>query len=230
MEKDVIKTYIDNGLTNKEIAGILDINISSLRRKIKEYGLNRFSQTNRIVSDEIKKQIIDLYLSGMSLQDISANLGIYRVTISRILKRNNIAVEKRRLSQEKQMELKDKKRNCIICDKDVKDKKNICMTCYTNVRRFRLKNWMINYKGGECADCNVKNLDISCYDFHHLDPSQKDFALSRLNSARISKEKVVKELDKCVLLCSNCHRVKHSNYKSEKMLQYINSLNTDFLY
>ncbi len=229
MEKELIKSYIDQGLTNMEIANILNINLSKLRRKIKEYKLNRFSQTNRLVSDETKKQIIDLYLSGINCKDISIKLGIHRVTVSKVLKKDEIEIDKKRFSQEKQLELKNKNKTCLICDKNIKDRKNICMTCYTNTRRFKIKNWMINYKGGECTDCKISGLDISCYDFHHLDPSEKDFQLSGVNSARVSKEKLIKELDKCVLLCANCHRAKHSNYKNEKMLQYVQSLKKDFL-
>ena len=45
-------------------------------------------------------------------------------------------------------------------------------------------------------------------DFHHLDPSQKSFAISR--STRYGKEKILEERKKCVCLCSNCHRLLHA--------------------
>ena len=44
-------------------------------------------------------------------------------------------------------------------------------------------------------------------EFHHLDPTQKDFGISS-NSNR-AWEKIRIELDKCVLVCSNCHREIH---------------------
>lgn len=40
--------------------------------------------------------------------------------------------------------------------------------------------------------------------FHHVDPSQKEFAISNIKG-RSFNEKVIAELNKCVLLCSNCH-------------------------
>ena len=46
-------------------------------------------------------------------------------------------------------------------------------------------------------------------DFHHLDPSQKEFGISMDGITR-SWERVQKELDKCVLVCSNCHREIHA--------------------
>lgn len=87
---------------------------------------------------------------------------------------------------------------------------------------------MIDYKGGKCSKCHTSGLDIACYDFHHLDPSKKDFNLSALNGAKISWSVVKKELDKCVLVCANCHREKHSNYKNEKFLLYIEKLDKNF--
>jgi len=44
--------------------------------------------------------------------------------------------------------------------------------------------------------------------FHHRDPALKDFGLSSKGLTR-SWEKIVKELDKCVLLCANCHAEVH---------------------
>lgn len=48
----------------------------------------------------------------------------------------------------------------------------------------------------------------AAFQFHHLDPSQKDFSIS---SSQKSFKELVPELDKCVLLCANCHAIKHSD-------------------
>lgn len=58
--------------------------------------------------------------------------------------------------------------------------------------------------GGKCQDCGGV-FHQSAYDFHHLDPSVKDDNPSRL--LRTSKGR--EELKKCVLLCANCHRLRH---------------------
>lgn len=47
-----------------------------------------------------------------------------------------------------------------------------------------------------------------CLEFHHLDPSQKDFVLS--GGATRSWNKIVAEIDKCIVLCSNCHKKVHA--------------------
>lgn len=65
------------------------------------------------------------------------------------------------------------------------------------------------YKGGCCSECGfVATKDtIAAFDFHHLDPSEKEYTPSDMLMLR--KDKVFKELDKCILLCSNCHRILH---------------------
>lgn len=47
---------------------------------------------------------------------------------------------------------------------------------------------------------------LSALEFHHLDPSEKD---PDYYSLKIDFDKLKPELDKCVLLCANCHREKH---------------------
>jgi hypothetical protein len=81
-----------------------------------------------------------------------------------------------------------------------------CFNAYTT-ERFRLrKKQAVEYLGGRCGDCGGI-FPYYVYDFHHLDPSQKDVQFTVLR--RRSWEAITRELDKCVLLCSNCHRIRH---------------------
>lgn len=83
-----------------------------------------------------------------------------------------------------------------------------CRKTYTSSRRIDLKLKAIEYKGGKCLRCGYSDTSfVAVFDFHHLDPKQKDFSIS--NSSK-SWEKISKELDKCILLCANCHRIEHS--------------------
>lgn len=80
-----------------------------------------------------------------------------------------------------------------------------------NRRRWKRKQEMVDLLGGVCVDCNLQH-PLPCYDFHHLDPSTKEFdPCSRLTWKR---EQLVEELKKCVLLCANCHRIRHFNEAS----------------
>ena len=68
---------------------------------------------------------------------------------------------------------------------------------------------LVAYKGGVCERCNASPLYVA-FDFHHKDPSQKKFPLSQRNMDRKWKD-IIKEADKCHLLCANCHRIVHFN-------------------
>lgn len=73
---------------------------------------------------------------------------------------------------------------------------------------YRLKHKIkaIEMLGNQCADCK-QQYPTSVYDFHHLDPLEKDAPpASILNK---SWDNITKELSKCILLCANCHRIRH---------------------
>ncbi len=65
----------------------------------------------------------------------------------------------------------------------------------------------IAYGGGKCQICGYKK-SVRALTFHHRNPSDKDFGLSDRGLTR-SWEKTKRELDKCVLLCANCHGEVH---------------------
>jgi len=71
-------------------------------------------------------------------------------------------------------------------------------------RRKKLKILGVEYKGGRCQVCKYSKC-IDALEFHHIDSSKKEFGIGDKGYTR-SWDKVRKELDKCVLLCANCHR------------------------
>lgn len=81
--------------------------------------------------------------------------------------------------------------------------KTLCNSCHVNVRRFHLKEKAIKYKGGKCINCGY-NRCIGALEFHHLQPTKKNFQISG-NHAR-SWEVLKTELDKTILVCANCRR------------------------
>ena len=82
------------------------------------------------------------------------------------------------------------------------------MTMAVTKRRRRLKQLAVEHKGGKCFLCGYTRC-IWALDFHHIDESQKEFSLSVRGLTR-SWEKIKNELDKCVLVCANCHREIHA--------------------
>jgi len=74
---------------------------------------------------------------------------------------------------------------------------------YTKINKLKA----ITYLGGKCHDCGLQTDIYSVYEFHHLDPKQKDRDIHKI--MRRSWIKIEAELKKCILLCANCHRVRH---------------------
>lgn len=71
-------------------------------------------------------------------------------------------------------------------------------------RRRTLKLKAIEYKGGQCVCCGYDE-HPGLLDFHHVDPKTKEFSIGNKGYTR-SWEKIRAELDKCILVCANCHR------------------------
>ena len=84
-----------------------------------------------------------------------------------------------------------------------------CKPCFSS---YCIKKWRdrkikaIEDKGNKCFDCK-QSFHYSVYDFHHLDPSKKDMSWNK--TKMVNEAKMQAELDKCILLCSNCHRYRH---------------------
>lgn len=90
-----------------------------------------------------------------------------------------------------------------------------CKTCSNQYHTDRVKNVkirMIEYKGGECERCHIRLSDshYSIFDFHHLDPETKDPNFDRIKYQKW--ERIQFEIDKCVVVCSNCHRLIHAGF------------------
>lgn len=111
-------------------------------------------------------------------------------------------------------------KKCNTCNIDkplnlyYKNHKFECKKCFsyrTVLRLRKIKQQCVNYKGGKCVQCGY-NKYIGAIEFHHLDPTQKDFGIAQ--NQKNFGESHKKELDKCVALCSNCHRIEHERLKS----------------
>jgi DNA invertase Pin-like site-specific DNA recombinase len=77
--------------------------------------------------------------------------------------------------------------------------------------RRRKKIELVDYKGGRCNKCGYDKC-IDALEFHHLNPEDKDFTIS---GKSWSIERLKKEVDKCILVCSNCHKEIHYEIKKK---------------
>jgi len=184
----------------------------------------------------LKNDIIKLRLEGKTYNEIVKELDCAKSTVSFHCKNENLGGEKKEDEKtikelreyRKTNSLKDTKSKfgfskgkiAYYCpnnnvktfqDPDTRRKNN---TIAVQKRRDNLKIMAVEYLGGCCSRCRY-NKYIGALEFHHKDPSKKDFSIGEKGYTR-SWEKTKTELDKCILLCSNCHREIHNEIRLDK--------------
>lgn len=180
---------------------------------------NSYNNRLRNCSDETKKKIknaltisIDedelkeLISQNLSTSEIGKKLNVSKTTILNRLKELNLqtTVQQSQSSEHckcgEEFRIVKSGRYCVKCRyKEVK------------LRRVKAKQELVEYKGGCCERCGY-NKCLSALEFHHTDPSQKDFSIA--NSFK-NIDKLKTEVDKCLLLCANCHREEHDRLRNE---------------
>lgn len=178
----------EDGKSYREIEKILSISRSTISYHCKKWGLTNIGLNTGKSAILIKDEIKEYYKNHTKKQTAEF-FDVSESSVSRYKDNKNI----------KTLELVDKK------------KRN-----YTYVFNFRqkLKIKSIEYKGGKCSICGYDKCNRSL-DFHHRDPNEKDFEIG--SSKVLNWKKVKLELDKCDILCRNCHGELHEKLYKEKL-------------
>jgi hypothetical protein len=85
-----------------------------------------------------------------------------------------------------------------------------CNTCYTaskTNRKREIADWLKSLKKQLCCS-KCGNPDFRVLDFHHIGEG-KEFSVGEATTKGFSKQTILEEIKKCVVLCSNCHRIFH---------------------
>lgn len=172
----------------------------------------------------IEKNILEEFVNnGWSARKISKRLGKGLTTVRYWLNKHDIIKEKQTKEWEKSGE-----KCCPNCKETKKihefyKRRNdsapstyciICTKLQTTNRMRKFKEKCVEYKGGKCDICGYDKY-VGALEFHHENQKEKDFEISKLKSWTFD-ERIIKELDKCVILCSNCHKETHWNLYKER--------------
>jgi len=185
LSEDKIKRIVDlrkKRKTYEEISKIENLNKYQISKICKTYGLvkvRKYFGDTVYSKDEINK-IRELYSVLKSTRKVSTELNISRYYIMKYVD----IIPKKRLSEN---------------DKKIGKSKSVIEW------RKRKKIELVKYKGGKCEKCGY-NKCIYALEFHHLYPNDKDFTIS---GKSWSFERLKKEVDKCIMVCSNCHTEIH---------------------
>lgn len=103
-----------------------------------------------------------------------------------------------------------KKSASLLAEQRAKDKQH--RRNATNVWKRRTKSiaaeWVDAFKAKcGCTKCGEK--DPACLDLHHLDPSTKVMAVSVMVARLVPLIEIMSEVEKCIVICANCHRKLH---------------------
>lgn len=156
-----------------------------------------------------KQYLEELIDKGLSLRSISQESGKSTTSIRHWLNKYKLKTKWESFKKKERVGTKQ------VCKKHglteyTTGKNSRCRKCSTEAvqkRRDKLKELAVEYKGGKCEKCGY-NKYIGALEFHHLNPNEKDFGIASKGYTN-SWERVKKELDKCILLCANCHREEH---------------------
>lgn len=168
------------------------------------------------------EKIIELRNLGKTYKEICKELNCAMSTVSYHCKLNKIGGHSDRLTEEQKIELQKLYNEVGSIKKvsrlkghsfetvkryvQIKNKlKTVSKTEAVIEWRKRTKQRLIDYKGGKCELCGYNKCNRALQ-FHHLNPEEKDFSIS---GKSVSFDKLKDEVEKCILVCSNCHSEIH---------------------
>ena len=149
-----------------------------------------------------KKKLEDFIDNGLSQRQIANELGLVQSAIGYQLKKYGLKTKNARTID---------KYSTRAESKQAKRKRDII---HVQNRRRKQKEKAILYKGGKCVQCGYMKSN-RVLSFHHINPSDKIMELTSTNIAGNKWETILRELDKCILVCANCHMEIHENMDSE---------------
>ena len=132
------------------------------------------------------------------------------------------------VSEDKDFEINSKSnRRWSIIEKEIKKCILLCSNCHmmehSSGGRISLekKTLMEGMGFNKCVKCGFTNDDFSPLCFHHVDMKNKLFSLSDYykNKGLVPMELLIKEMNKCEVLCRNCHTIEHINVNKFDLLK-----------
>lgn len=201
IEKEALVKLVSKGFSVRAIAKELGVCPATACKALHKYSLQTQYQPLFIEQAVLEQMIAD----GLSTWAIAKKLDRSQFCVCWYLKKYRLKTKhKRKVRQD----------CCSYCGEEDKkafysDRFCMCKVCqkkYTQDRNQRLKQEFVDYKGGKCELCGY-NKCLASLHFHHVDPKTKDPKWRSLLKKTL--EQVKEELDKCQLLCANCHGEVH---------------------
>ena len=159
----------------------------------------------------MKKELIEGCIArGLSIHKMADELGVCFTSIRHWLKKHNLVTQVSKPSKEYLCKCGETDGN-----KFYQKSKTCCKKCHNDRLMSAWRNnkvKAVDHKGGKCMRCGY-NKYIGALEFHHRDPTTKECAWDAM--CRWTWARIVEEINKCDLLCANCHREVHEEIRAD---------------
>jgi transposase-like protein/DNA-directed RNA polymerase subunit RPC12/RpoP len=215
MDKDVLQGLLGRGLSLQRIADRLGLHPSTVGYWVRKHGLSAVHARRHAARGGIPRELLeDMVLNGGSVASIASELGVSGATVRHWLRKHGIETKRTvHVRQTRAAKAGGRVRIQRECSSHgptqfTLDRDGVyrCLRCRSEAvarRRRLVRETLVREAGGRCATCGYDSY-VGALQFHHLDPSAKEFGLSSRGVTR-SLESLRAEAKKCILLCANCH-------------------------
>lgn len=209
-----MKRYLDAGLSLEQIRELEAKHASTVGYWVKKHGLQAVhSERHRARGGIPRRELASLVDRGLSGRAIAQELGVSLGTVRYWLARYGLTTRRHRTAAIEQARRVGQETAYAECAhhglaefRRRRDGAYRCLRCAADSvarRRRKVKQILVAEAGGACALCGYHG-HPAALEFHHKDPAEKSFSLSRGGVTR-SLEKARAEARKCLLLCARCH-------------------------
>jgi hypothetical protein len=222
MDRDRLEEHLAKGLSLEQIGVLENRDPSTVGYWVQKHGLAANGREKYAPRGGLtREQLEPLVESGMTLREMSVEVDRNISTVRYWLRKFDLDHRNRRrgrpgaIARELVDEAIEHGRRTLVgvcphhgegvfvIENSGRARCRRCRTERVVEWRRRVKATLVAEAGGSCRLCGYKAC-LAALEFHHLDPSEKSFPLSRQGITRAMAE-LREEALKCVLLCANCH-------------------------
>ena len=215
MDKESLEHLLARGLSVEKIAKRFAKHPSTVAYWMAKHGLEAPNRDRHAAKGGIGRDRLEaLVTSGMTLAEISAEVGLSNGTVRHWMRRYGLrTMASQRVRTVRRARERGVAEIELVCSVHGEGKYVIegrgyyrCTRCRSEAvskRRRKLKEILVGEAGGRCLLCGYDR-HLGALEFHHVDPAEKRLAIS-YNGVSQSLMVLREEASKCVLLCSNCH-------------------------
>jgi transposase len=216
MDRTQLKAWLDAGLSLPQIGALTNRDPSTVGYWVKKYGLTANGKERYAPRGGLTRAQLEPFVErGATLAEIADELDRSTSTVRHWLNKHGLSTTRRHENTQRAREAlaAGQTRFLGTCRRHgetdflvFKSGRHRCARCNSEAvarRRRRVKEALVLEAGGRCAICGYDR-HPAALQFHHIDPDQKEFAVSNRGVTRaIAVARI--EAQKCVLLCATCH-------------------------